>query len=323
MRNPDKLDKLLHLEGLSSEDLRAHVEAVLFMSDKPLSLEKMRNLIHPELSLDLLNQTLDLLREEYEKGHHGFSLVEVAHGYEWRTKAAFSHFGKALQGDRRPLTSGALEVLAIVAYRGPVPKTEVDRIRGVDSSHLIRGLMERKLVRSKGRSLELGRSMLLETTSEFLELFNLPSLDALPPEHELEEMSSALQKPSPNVKNLLSSHETSLGENLSSYSEIKEFQNLEKAIKGVSTDTPFTLSLKSKEKEESAFNLLEKHLAYKLVAQSNLEAAQSVTFSDVREARIVSDLEGTAPLNPPDIEEGEDFQMLDLNTGLPLSKDTS
>src|SRR5690606_33214911 len=177
--------------GLNPATLCGAIETIIFMSDKPISIQKIKAQIDPELPLRVIHESLSRLQAGYEVKHHGIRLVEVAEGYQFRTKATYSKFVQNLfKLNSLVLTPTALEVLAIIAYKQPVSKTDVEKIRGVDSSHIIRALMDKRLVKITGRSEELGRPSLFGTTEEFLEVFNLADISGLPPEYELEEMAT-------------------------------------------------------------------------------------------------------------------------------------
>ena len=117
------------------------------------------------------------------------TIVEVAGGFQFRTKPGRANLARKLaKVQTQKLSSGAMETLAIVAYKQPVLKEDIDKVRGVDSSHFIRGLMDKKLIAISGRSDLPGRPMLYTTTQAFLELFGLKDLSSMPPLAELEQM---------------------------------------------------------------------------------------------------------------------------------------
>ena len=266
------------------------------------------------------------LQAEYEEKHHGLRLLEVAEGYQYRTKATYSKYVQDIfKINSLVLSPTALEVLAILAYKQPVSKVEVDKIRGVDSGHIVRALMDKRLVRVVGRSDELGRPVLYGTTPEFLEVFNLPDLSALPPEHELDEMSrtSTVGKIA-DIKTLVHDGDKTRFK----FDEIEELDLLSESIKNISSETDFTTSLKMEEKKrissegeviKSAFDLLEEFVNKRLISEQNKLAFESLLTTNIIEPKVVEDLEA-GPFNTPllDDEEGE-FEMIDLDTGLPVS----
>ncbi|MGZ3689588.1 MAG: SMC-Scp complex subunit ScpB, partial [Bdellovibrionota bacterium] len=184
--------------NLDLDELQSCVEALLFMTEKPMSVDKLHELLGPDLKLSLFQEAMSALMDRYQKPHHGFELVQVAGGFQFRTKPGRAALAKKLAKiQTQRLSSGAMESLAIVAYKQPVLKDEIDKIRGVDSSHFIRGLLDKKLIRISGRSELPGRPMLYSTTPDFLELFGLKELSAMPSLRELEQMIPTSQSANP------------------------------------------------------------------------------------------------------------------------------
>lgn len=174
---------------LGPEELQASVEAVLFMNHKPVSLSKLRELIHPEISEDDYRTAISNLMASYFDSTKGIELVEIAGGYQFRTKSDHKDIIRRMyQIAPMKLTNAMLEVLAITAYNQPITREVVDKIRGVDSSHLLRVLLDKKMLRIVGKSDEIGRPMLYATSKEFLELFGLRDLNSLPSLREIEDM---------------------------------------------------------------------------------------------------------------------------------------
>lgn len=170
-------------------EIESCIETLLFLSDKPMKAEKLHELLGPEFDFSLFQEALTSLQKRYEEINHGIELAEINGGYQLRTKPGRAALAKKLaKVTQQRLSGGAMETLAIAAYKQPVLKDDIDSIRGVDSSHFIRGLLDKKLLKISGRSELPGRPMLYETTEEFLELFSLPSLDAMPALKELEQM---------------------------------------------------------------------------------------------------------------------------------------
>jgi segregation and condensation protein B len=156
-------------------------------------------LLGPEMNLEWFEAAIANLQARYARFSHGIELAEIAHGYQFRTKPIRAPLAKKLAKiQTQRLSTGAMETLAIVAYKQPVLKDDVDKIRGVDSSHFIRGLLDKKLIKISGRSELPGRPMVYATTNEFLEIFSLKSLDALPPLKELESMIPGSQSGNPD-----------------------------------------------------------------------------------------------------------------------------
>ncbi len=174
---------------LEPHQIAASLEALLFIADKPLSLEKLRTVFGFSEEEKLLEESIDQLQQRYLQSRHGIELLEIAGGYQFRTKTEYAFLAKKLvKVQTQRLSSGAMECLAIIAYQQPTMKEQIDQIRGVDSSHFIRNLLEKKLIQITGRSELPGRPMLYATTPEFLQLFGLKDLSSLPALREIEQM---------------------------------------------------------------------------------------------------------------------------------------
>lgn len=311
--------------GLNNDTLCGAIETIIFMSDKPVAIQKIKALIDEEMPLKVIHEALQRLQAEYEEKHHGLRLLEVAEGYQYRTKATYSKYVQDIfKINSLVLSPTALEVLAIIAYKQPCSKVEVDKIRGVDSGHIVRALMDKRLVKVTGRSDELGRPVLYGTTPEFLEVFNLADLSQLPPEHELDEMSRA------STVGKISDIKTIVHDGADKarfkFDEIAELDELSETIKNISSETDFTASLKVEEKKrlteegvevKSAFDLLEEFVNKRLISEQNKQAITSLLTTNVIDPRIIDDLEA-GPFNVPTFEDEEEFQMIDLDTGLPI-----
>tara|TARA_R110002072_G_scaffold1989_5_gene16608 strand:- start:60481 stop:61962 length:1482 start_codon:yes stop_codon:yes gene_type:complete len=332
--NEKQEDKLWQARtGLDFDSLCGAIETVVFMSDKPVSLQRIKNLIDEDMPLRVIHASIERLQEEYESKHHGLRLVEVAEGYQYRTKATYSKYVQDLfKVNSLVLSPTALEVLAIISYKQPISKTEVDKIRGVDSGHIVRGLMDKRLVKVCGRSEEMGRPVLYGTTPEFLEVFNLARIEDLPPERELEEIIDEGVGKISDIKSIVQNGD----KEAFVFDEIDELDDLTEAIKLISSDTDFTKSLKGNSKKaqgnseneetgttrRSAFDLLEEYVNKDIITRANTEAFESEMMSGVADPQIVSDLTA-GPYNTPELvdEEEDDFQMIDLETGLPIEDD--
>jgi segregation and condensation protein B len=302
--------------GLNLDTLCGAIETIIFMSDRPISIQKIKAQIDNELPLRVIHESLTRLQAGYEEKFHGIRLVEVAQGYQFRTKATYSKFVQNLfKLNSLVLTSTALEVLAIIAYKQPVSKTDVEKIRGVDSSHIIRALMDKRLVQMCGRSEELGRPSLFGTTSEFLEVFNLADLSALPPEYELEEMATK------NTIGTIADIKSVVfrGDNLKRFSadEFEELDKLSQDIVNIPAETGFTMLLKTEEKKKidgdsiirkSAFDILEDFVNKEETFRQNQLANASHTLMNVVDAKAVDiSLEGVI-FNAPEVD--EEFEAL-------------
>jgi segregation and condensation protein B len=174
---------------MEREDLKSILESLLFVADGPLTVQRLAEVIDGA-GKDEIRSILDELNDELQNNRRGIRLTEVAGGYQLRTAKANADWVKKLLGGR-PARMGraTLETLAIVAYRQPITKAEIEAIRGVDVDGVMTTLLERNLVRAVARKDVPGRPFLYGTTPEFLELFNLKDLTQLPTLKETEEFA--------------------------------------------------------------------------------------------------------------------------------------
>jgi segregation and condensation protein B len=169
------------------ERLKSIVESLIFASDKPMSVRKLQELTN-ERDAGVIQTCIEFLRADY--GDRGVVLHEVAGGYQFRTNPLNAHWVQQLvAGKPVRLSRAQLETLAIVAYRQPITRPEIDEIRGVDSGGTLKVLLDRQLVRILGKKEEPGRPMLYGTTKDFLEFFNLKDLKELPTLREFYELN--------------------------------------------------------------------------------------------------------------------------------------
>ena len=177
------------------EDIKNIVESLLFVAETPLSVEHLKNAI-PEAESDHIKQTILALKEEYELKNGGFLIHEVAGGYQFRSRPEYKEWIRRLLQPKPPkLSKPAMETLAIIAYRQPILRSEMEHIRGVNSGNSIRILLERKLIRVLGRREIPGRPLVYATTKKFLETFGLKDLKNLPSLKEIDELEIKSGKP--------------------------------------------------------------------------------------------------------------------------------
>jgi len=179
---------------LESSDIMKAIECIIFVSDQPVSVDKLQQ-VFTELERSDIRKHLKEMIEEWAALDRGILLEEVAGGFQFRTDPAYgeyvTNYNKKIKKFR--LSRAALEVLAIIAYKQPVTRVEVESIRGVDSSGVINALLERRILEIKGRKEVIGRPFLYGTTTEFLEVFGLKSLKDLPTLKEIDEISKNLE----------------------------------------------------------------------------------------------------------------------------------
>jgi segregation and condensation protein B len=166
------------------------VEAVLFASDEPLPLARLANIV--ETNSKQVRQHITNLNEKYQANNNAFRIEQIAGGYQMLTLSPYNHWLKKLLRVRsdNKLSPAALETLAIIAYKQPIIRADIEAIRGVSVGEVIRSLCYKGLVKIVGRAEVLGRPMLYGTTKRFLEVFGLNTLKDLPKIEELKKPPS-------------------------------------------------------------------------------------------------------------------------------------
>ncbi len=168
----------------STLPLEQRVEALLFASERSLSETKMKTVlgIEDEDATKQIKNVIEVLNKSYDDDARAFRIERIAGGYRVMTREELAPLVSRLHAERQQqkLSQAALETLSIIAYRQPVMRAEIEVIRGVACGEVLRGLMDRRLVKIVGRAEELGRPMLYGTTNEFLTIFGLANLNDLP-----------------------------------------------------------------------------------------------------------------------------------------------
>ena len=186
----------------STLPLEQRVEALLFASERSLSESRMKTVlgIDDDDATIHITDVIESLNASYDSNHRAFRIERIAGGYRVMTREELAPLVSRLHAEReqQKLSQAALETLSIIAYRQPVMRAEVEVIRGVACGDVLRGLMDRRLVKIVGRAEELGRPMLYGTTKEFLRIFGLASLKDLPQVQGL--VREASWKPATPVK---------------------------------------------------------------------------------------------------------------------------
>ena len=174
---------------MEPENIKSIIESLLFVADGPLTIQRLSEVLEGVEKEDV-RSTLDELQSELENSRRGVRLVEVAGGYQFRTAKVNADWVKKFLGGRPSRIGRAtLETLAIIAYRQPITRAEIEAIRGVDVDGVINTLLDRSLIRAVARKDVPGRPFLYGTTPEFLQLFNLKDLTHLPTLKEMEEIT--------------------------------------------------------------------------------------------------------------------------------------
>ncbi|MCP4633933.1 MAG: SMC-Scp complex subunit ScpB, partial [candidate division Zixibacteria bacterium] len=176
------------------------IEALIFSSPEPLPTSKIINIIQ-DITAAEINNAVTELNEKYLNTDASFRIRKIAGGYQVYITENYAGYVEELFTRRRTqkLTRAALETLAIIAYRQPVTRVDIEMIRGVSSDSAVRTLLERKFITLSGRAKTIGRPLLYSTTNEFLKYFSLNSLNDLPKMEEIEELLSAKEQESQQI----------------------------------------------------------------------------------------------------------------------------
>jgi segregation and condensation protein B len=177
---------------MALDNTKTVIESLLFVCDKPLAIEQIRNVLD-NLSTVEIRKILEEMQVEYEKENRGVRLVEIAGGFQLVTPVNLAPFLKKLYKQRHieRVSGPALETLAIIAYKQPVTKSEIQMLRSVNVDGVVNSLLEKELIRVAGRKNSPGRPRVYGTTRQFLERFGLKSLEELP---RIEEFSKIAQQ---------------------------------------------------------------------------------------------------------------------------------
>ena len=176
---------------MQDSEIRKIIEALLFASPEPLTQAKVNGIFNPDTPN--LKEVVLTLNEQYVHDDHAFEINQVAGGYQLVSRQEYEHFIRKMlsKSGRISLSSAALDSLAIIAYKQPIGRYEVEAIRGVDSSGVLKTLLNRNLIKIKGRDSGPGRPLLYQTTNKFLEHFGLNRLSDMPKLKEITELMEA------------------------------------------------------------------------------------------------------------------------------------
>jgi segregation and condensation protein B len=173
-----------------NKSLKLIIEALLFASDRPLNVREI-NACLPDETASKITQALNELQTEYDDLKRSFVLREVAQGFQLRTRSEYAPYVlRMLKTSPTRLSRAALETLAIIAYKQPILRQEIERLRGVDVGGILRTLLEKDLARIMGRKNLPGRPLIYGTTKKFLAVFDLKDLGSLPKLKEIREFGS-------------------------------------------------------------------------------------------------------------------------------------
>ena len=169
-------------------NLKSIIESLFFVSESPLNLDRLCTLLE-EFEREEVKTALKLLMEEYSAGERGMVLAEVAGGWQLRSRPSHGDYIRRLmRGKVAKFSQSSLETLAIVAYRQPITRAEIEYLRGVDAGGVLKTLLDRKLIRILGKKDVPGKPIIYGTSKEFLEIFGLKDLASLPTLKEVQEL---------------------------------------------------------------------------------------------------------------------------------------
>jgi len=176
---------------MQDSEIRKIIEALLFASPDPLTQTKVNGIFDPDTPN--LKEVVEGLNEQYAQEDHAFEINQLAGGYQLVSRREYEHFIRRMlnKSGRLTLSNAALDSLAIIAYKQPMGRYEIEAIRGVDSSGVLKTLLNRNLIKIKGRDSGPGRPLLYQTTDKFLEHFGLNRLSDMPKLKEITELMEA------------------------------------------------------------------------------------------------------------------------------------
>ncbi|OFZ31963.1 MAG: SMC-Scp complex subunit ScpB [Bdellovibrionales bacterium RIFCSPHIGHO2_01_FULL_40_29] len=297
------------LEFVEEEQIHSIIESILFASDRPVSFASIQQVFKgTNVKREKIRRVLESLAVSYAGGDRGIVLEEITGGYQLRTKVDNMNFLKRTMKTRAFKLSGpALETLSIVAYKQPVVKIEVDQIRGVESGHLLRALMEKGLVSFEGKAEHLpGKPMQYGTTRRFLEIFGLRNLKELPTLSQIDELLPEGIGDETEEKQTLSMVTESMAENSKAmtYSEgEEELGQIEEQLTAISTSSEFfeqeKIRQKMKRDEEKAQNIREA-----------LAVGEAVSKRDIN---WLKKFENPEPIHPAEANAETNTEVAELN----------
>ena len=193
-RNLELEQEITEVQSEASGTLSGRIEAILFVAGEPVRVEELAKAL--KVTVRAVENEITKLRDEYDFRQRGFTLKRFGHQVQLATRALYAsevvHLLQPVQ--KQSLTQAAMETLAVVAYKQPVTRAEVEQVRGVKCDYSLQSLMNKELIMEVGRKDALGRPILYGTTENFLAHFGLTSLEDLPPMPEV----PAAEKPEPD-----------------------------------------------------------------------------------------------------------------------------
>ncbi len=191
---------------MEEERLKSILESLLFAAGEPVSIGRLQSALE-EVPRAEIQKAIVAMVSEFAASNRGITIEEVAGGYQLRTVKEHAQYVRRLLAAKPPrLSRPLLETVAIVAYRQPITRPEIEQLRGVDSGGVIETLLERRLIKIAGRKEAPGRPMMYATTPEFLETFGLKDLDSLPDLKEFQEIERAVEQTETGLVESIETH---------------------------------------------------------------------------------------------------------------------
>jgi len=182
------------------DNLEKYIESLIFASEQPVKIEEIKyvieNTFNTTISYSELDKSIDSLKEKYNSDEYSFEITEISNGYSFITKPAYHNIiGQYLKAlTNKKLSRASLETLAIIAYKQPITKPEIEEIRGVNCDYSIQKLLEKNLVEIQGRDDGPGRPLIYITSEKFMDYFGLKSIKDLPGIKDFENNENAVGK---------------------------------------------------------------------------------------------------------------------------------
>lgn len=185
------------------DQLVQHIESIVFVSESPISFKEIKSCLEETFETKFkkpaLEKAIDELKEKYQEEHFSFEFLEIAGGFQFLTKPSFHNSVGTLlrQNNKRRLSKAALETLSIIAYKQPVVKSEMEKIRGVSCDYSVQKLLEKELIAIVGRSEAPGRPLMYGTSDKFMDYFGLKSLEDMPKPKDFKEPDNEIGEQAP------------------------------------------------------------------------------------------------------------------------------
>ena len=182
-----------------SKSLKLIIESMLFSSERPLTVNDIRSCL-PDVEIQEIKSAIEVLKYEFDALERSFELKEVAKGFQLRSRPEYgAYILRMLQRSPNRLSRASMETLAIIAYKQPILRQEIERLRGVDVGGILRTLLEKGLIRIMGRKDLPGKPLIYGTTKLFLETFDLKDISSLPKLKEIKKFGTEEYDPTPGI----------------------------------------------------------------------------------------------------------------------------